>query len=1023
MNTEFVVSRSAAGGAIHSPTRLHASSGVATSSAINSRLARLFLGLAIVAAIGATRLPAQIVSNGFEDGTLQGWAPFGSPTLTNTTEAAHTGTHSLKTTNRTATFNGPSLDLRSLLLPNATYQITGWARMVSGTDTVKFTIQHGTGGSFTGVAQAAADANGWVQLQGTFTPTTGDSVLTLYLESNTVGTEYYLDDVTITEVSPPPTPVLTDDFEDGTTQGWRARFGSPIVTNTTEIAHTGTNSLKTTNRTQAFNGPALDVGSVVAADNIYQISGWVRLVPGQTLPGPAQLKFSMQEDFSDGTPSQFIQVAALQTVTDTAWVQLQGSFTFTGTNVSALTLYVESDSNGTTAEFYLDDVVIALAVKVPPPFTPPGPPIATGQPKFLGCAFSPAQATNFDKYFNQVTPENSGKWGSVEAVRGTFDFSQLDLAYNEAKNNGFLFRMHNLIWGAQQPAWIESLPADQQLQEINNWFAAVAARYPNIDFIDVVNEPLHTPPSGAGTGNYINALGGSGATGWDWVITSFQLARQYFPNAKLELNEFGVENDSAEAQRYIQIIQLLQQRHLIDAIGVQGHAFNTNVPASTLTSNLDLLATTGLPLYITEMDVDGPTDDIQLASYQQIFPAFWGHPDVQGVTLWGYRPGLFRNAESAFIVYDNGAERPAMKWLQTFVHNFPLIAVQPQDVTVPLGGTATFSVQVGPVPSPTYQWFKDGQAISVATNSTLIVANVRASDLGSYQVVVTNDIYSNTSRAATLSIASLALSNHAPTLNSAAVQGSIQQMLGESVTLNSGAAVTGSLFVPGTPTVTLNGTPTYGGTIDGTGSASPTHYTVILNRGTSLNHVVRRTDPIPLPTVAAAAAPTGSRSVVLNNAGQSVGDWSTVRSLTLNSNVGPVVVPAGAYGSFLANRGSSFVLGTAGATTPAVYSFQSLALNSGAQIQIAGPVIVILENSFTINGGVVGASDHPAWLTLDIHNGGLTLNSDANLFGYVSAPTGQITLNGNALLEGDIAADRLTLNSKAILQLPGPATN
>jgi GH35 family endo-1,4-beta-xylanase len=990
---------------------------------MKSRLARLFLSLAIVAAIGATRLPAQIVSDGFEDGTLQGWAPFGSPTLTNTTEAAHTGTHSLKTTNRTATFNGPSLDLRSLLLPNATYQISGWARMVSGTDTVKFTIQHGSGSSFNGVAQAAADANGWVQLQGTFTPTTGDSVLTLYLESNTVGTEYYLDDVTITEVSPPPTPVLIDNFEDGTTQGWRPRFGSPIVTNTTEIAHTGANSLKTTNRTQAFNGPALDLGSVLMPDNIYQIDGWVRLVAGQTLTSPVQLKLSMQEDFSDGTASQFIQVAGSQTVTDTAWVHLQGSFTFTGTNVSALTLYAESNSNGATAEFYLDDVTVALAVKVPPPFTPPGPPIATGQPKFLGCAYSPAQAPNFDKYFNQVTPENSGKWGSVEAVRGTFDFTQLDAAYNEAKNNGFLFRMHNLIWGAQQPSWIESLPADQQLQEIKNWFAAVAARYPNIDFIDVVNEPLHTPPSGVGTGNYINALGGSGTTGWDWVITSFQLARQYFPNAKLELNEFGVENDSPEAQRYIQIIQLLQQQHLIDAIGVQGHAFNTNVPASTLTANLDLLAATGLPIYITEMDVDGPTDDIQLASYQRIFPAFWNHPDVQGVTLWGYRPGLFRNAQSAFIVYDNGAERPAMKWLQTFVHNFPLIATQPQDVTVPLGGTATFSVLVGPVPSPTYQWLKDGQVIDGATDSTLTIANVRASDLGSYEVVVTNDIYSNTSCAAMLSIASLALSRHAPNVSSAAVEGSIQQMLGESVALNGNAAITGSLFVPGTPKVTLNGSPTYSDTIDGTGSTSPSGYAVTLNRGTSLSHVVRRTDPISLPTVAAPAAPTGTRNVVLNNAGQNVGDWSTVRNLTLNSNAGQVAVPAGAYGSFLANRGTAFVLGTADATAPTVYSFQSLALNSGAQIQVVGPVIVVLENSFTVNSGVVGDSDHPAWLTLDIHSGGLTLNSGVNFFGYVSAPAGQITLNGTVLLEGDVAADRLTLNSGAILQLPGPATN
>jgi hypothetical protein len=43
-----------------------------------------------------------VVSNDFEDGTTQGRIPRGSAVLTNTTEAANTGTHSLKTTGRTA---------------------------------------------------------------------------------------------------------------------------------------------------------------------------------------------------------------------------------------------------------------------------------------------------------------------------------------------------------------------------------------------------------------------------------------------------------------------------------------------------------------------------------------------------------------------------------------------------------------------------------------------------------------------------------------------------------------------------------------------------------------------------------------------------------------------------------------------------------------------------------------------------------------------------------------------------------
>ena len=47
---------------------------------------------------------------------------------------------------------------------------------------------------------------------------------------------------------------------------------------------------------------------------------------------------------------------------------------------------------------------------------------------------------------------------------------------------------------------------------------------------------------------------------------------------------------------------------------------------SVHSANLDLLASTGLPIYVTELDIDGPTDEVQLQDYQRIFPVFWEHP-------------------------------------------------------------------------------------------------------------------------------------------------------------------------------------------------------------------------------------------------------------------------------------------------------------------------------------------------------------------------------------------------------------
>ncbi|WP_129643040.1 endo-1,4-beta-xylanase [Peristeroidobacter agariperforans] len=318
----------------------------------------------------------------------------------------------------------------------------------------------------------------------------------------------------------------------------------------------------------------------------------------------------------------------------------------------------------------------------PPPYTPPGPPIATGKSKFLGSAHSPAQTANFAAYWNQVTPENGGKWASVEGTRDVMNWTQADAAYQMARTNGFIFKWHVLFWGNQQPEWLQNLPPAEQLEEIREWLAAIAERYPDLEQIEVVNEPLHDPPltpantppgqSCGGCGNYYEALGGAGATGWDWIITAFTLAREYFPNAKLMLNDYSIVNDRSATETYIGIIKLLKARRLIDLVGIQGHAFSTTeaAPMPNLRANLDYLAgKTRLPIYVTELDIDGNDDPVQLAGYQKIFPVFWEHPAVRGITLWGYRPGHWRTAQGAWLTYENGAERPAMQWLQRYVQN------------------------------------------------------------------------------------------------------------------------------------------------------------------------------------------------------------------------------------------------------------------------------------------------------------------------------------------------------------------
>ena len=170
----------------------------------------------------------------------------------------------------------------------------------------------------------------------------------------------------------------------------------------------------------------------------------------------------------------------------------------------------------------------------------------------------------------------------------------------------------------------------------------------------------------------IEALGGAGKTGWDWILASFRLARHHFPHSKLLINDYSITNTPKDAARYRHIVDLLNREALLDGIGVQGHAFSTtrDTPVSVHKANLDLLAASGLPIYVTELDIDGKDDAEQLASIRRVFPVFWEHPAVAGVTLWGFRPGMWRTPHGANLLREDGTEKPALTWLRGYLDGY-----------------------------------------------------------------------------------------------------------------------------------------------------------------------------------------------------------------------------------------------------------------------------------------------------------------------------------------------------------------
>jgi GH35 family endo-1,4-beta-xylanase len=265
-----------------------------------------------------------------------------------------------------------------------------------------------------------------------------------------------------------------------------------------------------------------------------------------------------------------------------------------------------------------------------------------------------AVRSDFIQYWNQITPENEGKWGTVEATRDVYNWSGLDRAYNYAMQNNIPFKQHTFVWGNQAPSWINSLSASEQAAEIEEWIRDYCARYPNTALIDVVNEatPGHAPAAFA-----------QNAFGSNWIIRSFQLARQYCPNAVLILNDYNVL--SWDTNAFIQMATPAVNAGVVDALGAQGHGLESR-PLSDIQSKLNQVAALGLPIYITEYDVARTNDQEQLQIMQTQIPLFYNHPSVAGITLWGYVVGSTW-VNGSGLIQSNGTPRPAMTWLMNYL--------------------------------------------------------------------------------------------------------------------------------------------------------------------------------------------------------------------------------------------------------------------------------------------------------------------------------------------------------------------
>ncbi len=306
--------------------------------------------------------------------------------------------------------------------------------------------------------------------------------------------------------------------------------------------------------------------------------------------------------------------------------------------------------------------------------------LAKGAPKFLGnITTNGAVRSDFGTYWDQITAENECKWGSIEWTRGSYNFAGCDAAYNWAKDHGGHFKFHALVWGAQYPNWLEGLDVNETKTAITAWFDAVAAHYPDMEMIDVVNEAIRTSNgqyhSGYTKTKIIEALGGDNNGDYTFVTTAFKMARERWPNAILIYNDYNTF--SWQIDEGIALVNQIKSAGApVDAYGQQAHDL-TNMDVNAFKAALKKIHDgVGIPLFITEYDIGTDDDALQLQRYKEQIPEFWQADYVVGVTLWGYIYGSTWTTNGNSGIIKNGTDRPAMTWLKEYISTHTNVSSQ-----------------------------------------------------------------------------------------------------------------------------------------------------------------------------------------------------------------------------------------------------------------------------------------------------------------------------------------------------------
>jgi endo-1,4-beta-xylanase len=208
--------------------------------------------------------------------------------------------------------------------------------------------------------------------------------------------------------------------------------------------------------------------------------------------------------------------------------------------------------------------------------------------------------------FNAISPENVMKWESIHPRPGPdgYDFKAADRYVEFGEKNGMYIVGHTLIWHSQTPRWVfqgegtNAITRDVLLQRMRDHIHTVVGRYKGrIKTWDVVNEALNDDGSLRHSRWYQ-------IIGEDYIAKAFEYAHEADPAAELRYNDYSIENERKRNGVIALAKKLKAQNVPISGLGSQTHANLTWPTPELLDTALTAFAELGLPISITELDVN-----------------------------------------------------------------------------------------------------------------------------------------------------------------------------------------------------------------------------------------------------------------------------------------------------------------------------------------------------------------------------------------------------------------------------------